>query len=60
MNRDLVHGAYTYNVELEVVTWRDTLRLESLDVCELQGSINALSLALWEHGDELLDMAYSE
>ena len=54
MNRDLVHGAFVLDEEAEIVLFRDTLQLENLDRNELEASIHALSLALSEHGAELL------
>jgi len=54
MNRDLVHGAFVLDETAEKVIFRDTLQLENLDQNELEGSINALSLALAEFSTELL------
>ena len=54
MNRTLVHGAFVLDEEGTMVLFRDTLRLENLDMNELEGSIEALSLALAENADELL------
>ena len=54
MNRTLVHGAFVLDEKAETVLFRDTLELENLDRNELEGSINALSLALSEYGSELL------
>ena len=59
MNRTLVHGAFALNEEGDTVIFRDTLQLENLDSNELEGSIDALSLALAEHGNELLAFAKS-
>lgn len=59
MNRTLVHGAFVLNEEGKTVLFRDTLQLANLDLNELEGSIGALSLALAEHGDELLRLAAS-
>ncbi len=58
MNRTLVHGAFVLDEEGKIVIFRDTLRLENLNRNELEGSIEALSLALAENADELL--AYSK
>ena len=57
MNRCLVHGAFVLDDNSEVILFRDTLQLENLDRNELEGSIHALSLALSEHGAELLEYA---
>lgn len=54
MNRQLVHGAFTLDDTGERVIFRDTLQLQNLDLNELEGSIQALSLALAEHSEELL------
>lgn len=54
MNRTLVHGAFVLNEAGTLVLFRDTLRLENLDLNELEGSIEALSLALAENAEELL------
>ncbi|MFQ5484744.1 MAG: YbjN domain-containing protein [Desulfobacterales bacterium] len=57
MNRSLVHGAFVLSDNSEFILFRDTLQLENLDRNELEGSIRALSLALSEHGAELLEYA---
>ena len=54
MNRTLVHGAFVVDEDGKMVLFRDTLRLENLDLNELEGSIEALSLALAENANELL------
>ena len=54
LNRSLVHGAFCLNEEGKVLLFRDTLQLSNLDLNELEGSIDALSLALAENGSELL------
>ncbi|MCS7013124.1 MAG: YbjN domain-containing protein [Chloroherpetonaceae bacterium] len=59
MNRTLVHGAFVLDEEGKTVIFRDTLQLENLDPNELYASIEALSLALAEHGTELLRYAKS-
>ena len=55
MNRNLVHGAFVLDDSAERVLFRATLQLENLDLNELQGSINALSLALAENAAELIE-----
>lgn len=59
MNNDLVHGAFVLSQDEKLILWRDTLQLENLDLNELEGSIQALSLALAEHAAELLQFAKS-
>lgn len=57
INRALVHGAFVLNSsqeDYEIVAFRDTLQLPNLDPNELEGSLNALTLALIENLDELL------
>lgn len=54
MNRLLVHGAFVLTEDAQTVLFRDTLRIENLDSNELEGSIEALSLALAENAEELL------
>lgn len=57
MNRSLVHGAFVLDEDGSTVLFRDTLQLENLDRNELEGSIQALGLALAEHSSELLTFA---
>lgn len=59
MNRTLVHGAFVLDEAGEYIFFRDTLQLANLDRNELEGSIRALSLALAEYADELLDFAHA-
>ncbi|MBT4497466.1 MAG: molecular chaperone Tir [Gemmatimonadetes bacterium] len=54
MNRDLVFGAFVLDEEGDKLLYRNTLALENLDLNELEGTINALSLGLAENGNELL------
>jgi hypothetical protein len=53
-NRDIVHGAFALDENGNKVIFRDTLQLENLDLNELEGSINSLSLLLSEYSDELI------
>ena len=57
MNRTLVHGAFVLDEEGKKVIFRDTLQLENLDRNELDGSINALSIALAEYAAELIEFS---
>ena len=57
MNRTLVHGAFVLDDEGKKVIFRDTLQLENLDKNELEGSINALSIALAEYAGELIEFS---
>jgi hypothetical protein len=54
INRSLVHGAFVLDDSGKTLLFRDTLQLANLDQNELEGSIDALSLALAEFGSELL------
>jgi hypothetical protein len=54
MNRNLVHGAFTLNEEGTMVLFRDTLQLANLDLNEVEGTIEALGLALAENAAELI------
>ena len=53
-NRDIVHGAFVLDESGSKVIFRDTLQLENLDLNELEGSINSLSLLLAEYSDQLI------
>lgn len=55
MNHTLVHGAFVVDEDASRIFYRDTLQLSHLDANEIEGSIDALSLALAEYGSELLD-----
>jgi hypothetical protein len=59
MNGSLVHGAFMLSADGTQIRFRDTLRLATLDLEELRGTINALHLALEEYGDELIDLRRS-
>jgi hypothetical protein len=54
MNRTLVHGAFALDEEGKRVLYRDTLQVANLDLNEVEGTIESLSLALAEHAAELL------
>lgn len=56
-NRDIVHGAFTLDEDGTKVIFRDTLQLENLDLNELEGSINSLSLLLSEYSDKLIEFS---
>lgn len=60
INRSLVHGAFVLDDQGATLLFRDTLQLENLDRNELEGSIDALSLALGEYGKELLSFTSSK
>ena len=54
MNRTLIHGAFALDKETGTLLFRATLRLDTLDRAEIEGTINALGLALAENAGELL------
>ena len=54
LNRELIHGAFALDEESGAVLFRDTLRLETLDRAEVEGTINALGMALAENAEELI------
>lgn len=56
-NRDIVHGAFALDETGKKVIFRDTLQIENLDLNELEGSINSLSLLLGEYSNELIEFA---
>jgi hypothetical protein len=53
-NRDIIHGAFVLDETGKKVIFRDTLQLENLDLNELEGSLNSLSLLMSEYSDELI------
>lgn len=59
MNGTLVHGAFMLNDDGTQIRFRDTLRLATLDLEELRGTINALHFGLEEYGDELIALRRS-
>jgi len=58
-NRDIVHGAFVLDESGEKVIFRDTLQIENLDLNELEGSLNSLSLLLSEYSSELIEFSKS-
>ena len=57
INRTLIHGAFAIDEETNTILFRDTLRLDTLDRGEIEGTINALGLALAENAQELLSFS---
>jgi hypothetical protein len=53
-NRDIIHGAFVLSEDGKKLIFRDTLQIENLDMNELAGSINSLSLLLSEYSNELI------
>lgn len=58
-NRDIIHGAFVLDDSGKKVLFRDTLQLENLDLNELEGSLNSLSLLLSEYTDELIKYSHT-
>jgi len=56
-NRDIIHGAFVLDESGTKVIFRDTLQLENLDLNELEGSLNSLSLLMSEYSDELIEFS---
>lgn len=56
-NRDIVHGAFALDDSGKKLIFRDTLQLENLDLNELEGSLNSLSLIMAEYANELIAFA---
>lgn len=56
-NRDIIHGAFTLDETGKNLLFRDTLQIENLDLNELEGSLNSLSLLLSEYSDRLIDIS---
>ena len=54
LNRTLIHGAFALDEETGTILFRDTLRLDTLDRGEIEGTISSLGLALAENAEELL------
>jgi len=53
-NRDMVHGSFVLDNTGKKIIFRDTLELENLDLNEVEGTINALSLLLSEYSNEII------
>ncbi|MCQ2974427.1 MAG: YbjN domain-containing protein [Bacteroidales bacterium] len=55
-NRDIIHGAFVLDNN-DVILFRDTLELENLDLNEISGSINSLTILLDEYGEKILEIS---
>jgi hypothetical protein len=58
-NRDIVHGAFVLDESGEKVIFRDTLQIENIDLNELEGTINSLSLLLSEYSENIIQFSKS-
>ncbi|MCK5538047.1 MAG: YbjN domain-containing protein [Bacteroidales bacterium] len=57
-NRDIIHGAFVLDGAGNVL-FRDTLQVENLDMNELEGSLNSLTLLLSEFSNELIQFSHA-
>ena len=58
MNRTVVHGAFALDEDGGKVLFRDTLQLANLDLNEVEGTVEALSLAMAENAAELIAFSH--
>jgi hypothetical protein len=56
-NRDMIAGAFVLDESGRKVLYRNTLQIENLDLNEVEGTFNALSLLLSEYSEELIRFA---
>ena len=56
-NRDIVHGAFVLDDSGEKVIYRDTLQIKNMDLNELEGSLNSLSLLMSEYSDKIIEFS---
>ncbi|WP_121667133.1 molecular chaperone Tir [Mesonia aquimarina] len=56
-NRDIIHGAFVLDESGKRVIFRDTLQIENLDLNELEGSLNSLSLLMSEYSDKIIEFS---
>lgn len=56
-NQDILHGAFVLNEAGDTVIFRDTLQVENLDLNELAGSLNSLSLLMGEYAVKIIEFS---
>lgn len=56
-NRDTIHGAFCLDDSGRRVIFRDTLQIENLDLNELEGSLNSLSLLMSEYSEKIIEFS---
>lgn len=56
-NRDIIHGAFVLDDTGKKVIFRDTLQIENLDLNELEGSLNSLSLLMSEYSEQIIEFS---
>lgn len=53
-NRDIIHGAFVLDESGTKVIFRDTLQIEHINLNELEGSLNSLSILMSEYSDHII------
>ena len=56
-NRDIVHGAFVLDETSTMVIFRDTLQIENIDLNELEGTLNSLSLLMSEYSEQIINFS---
>jgi len=56
INREIVHGAFVLDQDSRLF-FRDTLRLDTLDLTELEASINSLSMTMAYFSNQLIEFS---
>ncbi len=56
-SRYLTFGAFVLDGESKTIFFRNTLRLDTLDLEEFESTIHSLEIFLAEYGDEIIKMA---
>jgi hypothetical protein len=56
-NRDIIHGAFVLDDTGRRVIFRDTLQMETLDLCEIEATFNSLALLLSEYSHQLIQFS---
>ena len=56
-SRFLPFGAFVLDQESNMILFRNTLRLDTLDLEEFESTINSLEIFLAEHGNELIKIS---
>lgn len=56
-NQDIIHGAFSLDESGKKVMFRDTLQIENLDLNELEGSLQSLSLLMTEYAEKILEFS---
>ena len=56
-NRDIIHGAFVLDEKGEKVIFRYTMQIENLNMNELDGALNSLSLLLSEYYEQIIEFS---